>query len=536
MGTQSFEDFASGLKSLGDGLVSFSNSVQGVDSAAIATGVDAAAKLSNLQNSLEPINGILQFILGQGDLGSFGINIAFLGTGLKSFSDSVKDIDVGAISAGVDAASKLAKLQSSLDNIGGLITLFTGDNSLGSFGGAIKKFGSALKDFSDSVSGIDADGIGIAVSSARKLNNLDMSNIKSLEDNTSGIPVFGRRMKSLGSNIADFPSDTCKTAGGAVSKLAGSITKLTKINVGAIENVSSAVKKVGTDSINKINSAFRNGTGQTISVIRSYLSQVASSTRSYGKSQMSSVGKAIGTSFVNGIKSKTGATTSASRALANAARSGVSGVRLYSYGAYAGAGFANGLRSQYGRVYSAAASLARAASAAVRANLSIHSPSRVMYGLGDFSVAGFVNALIDGAASAKSAGKVLVDGALNGVRALADKFSNLVDTDFSASPEIKPVLNLDDYNNNLPNGQVELSQNGYNYLGHQAQVLASNANVPTSYSQQSTSQVVNHYTVNNQGLLDGSIFQVREESDIRKIAKEINRLENETMYRKGIIL
>ena len=36
-------------------------------------------------------------------------------------------------------------------------------------------------------------------------------------------------------------------------------------------------------------------------------------------------------------------------------------------------------------------------------------------------------------------------------------------------------------------------------------------------------------------MLDGAIFQVREESDIHKVAKELNRLENEELYRKGIV-
>ena len=62
---------------------------------------------------------------------------------------------------------------------------------------------------------------------------------------------------------------------------------------------------------------------------------------------------------------------------------------MYDIGQNAAIGLANGLTAQSGAVASAAAALARIVSATVRGALMIHSPSRVMEGLGEFTGEGF---------------------------------------------------------------------------------------------------------------------------------------------------
>lgn len=67
--------------------------------------------------------------------------------------------------------------------------------------------------------------------------------------------------------------------------------------------------------------------------------------------------------------------------------------------------------------------------------------------------------------------------------------------------------------------------------------LASGISKTKSFGSSSGSTINNHtsspITINNQGLLEGAIFQVREEADIQKIAKEINDLTTKEAGNKG---
>ncbi|MEQ7180979.1 hypothetical protein [Enterococcus gallinarum] len=67
--------------------------------------------------------------------------------------------------------------------------------------------------------------------------------------------------------------------------------------------------------------------------------------------------------------------------------------------------------------------------------------------------------------------------------------------------------------------------------------LASGISKTKSFGSSSGSTINNHtsspITINNQGLLEGVIFQVREEADIQKIAKEINDLTTKEAGNKG---
>lgn len=73
--------------------------------------------------------------------------------------------------------------------------------------------------------------------------------------------------------------------------------------------------------------------------------------------------------------------------------------------------------------------------------------------------------------------------------------------------------------------------------GRLAPELASGFSKSSSFGTSSGSITSNHtsspVTINNQGLLEGAIFQVREEADVQKIAKEINDLTTKEAGNKG---
>ena len=67
-------------------------------------------------------------------------------------------------------------------------------------------------------------------------------------------------------------------------------------------------------------------------------------------------------------------------------------------------GIANGIRSGQGAVAAAARALAQSAMSALRSSMQIHSPSRVTYNMGEYTVQGFVEGILD---RRKTAGKAV---------------------------------------------------------------------------------------------------------------------------------
>ncbi len=102
-------------------------------------------------------------------------------------------------------------------------------------------------------------------------------------------------------------------------------------------------------------------------------------------------GKQTGQSLANGLKSQSGVAGSSAGVVVSSVKNAVSGLASdgQTVGTQFSAGMANGIRSGSAGVASAAAEVARKAAESARANLDIHSPSRVMEKVGYWYDEGF---------------------------------------------------------------------------------------------------------------------------------------------------
>ena len=117
-----------------------------VDEEVLTSVIDASTKLAKLQSSLEPIGGVISWFTGRDDLGSFGNNISVFFGSMKTAFESLGDttVDSEVLSSVIDASKKLAEFQSTLEPMGGVISWFTGRTDLGTFGEKIAVFGDAI--------------------------------------------------------------------------------------------------------------------------------------------------------------------------------------------------------------------------------------------------------------------------------------------------------------------------------------------------------------------------------------------------------
>ena len=133
-----------------------------VNQEALTAIINAATSLSNLQSSLENVGGVIDWFTGRDDLATFGTNAGQFMSSMKTAFADLGDTTINqeTISSIISAATELANLQSSLTNMGGVIDWFTGRDDLGTFGTNIGKFAEAMGKLKE---GMGENGISEAV-------------------------------------------------------------------------------------------------------------------------------------------------------------------------------------------------------------------------------------------------------------------------------------------------------------------------------------------------------------------------------------
>ena len=171
-GDNKLSDFAEQLESFGKAMKKYSNAVSGIDSEAVTASANAAKTLSELANGLPNGGGLISKFTGDNSLATFAKQLKPFGEGMKEYAEAISGLDVGAVTASTNAAKSLAELANNLPNRGGLFSFFAGDNSLSSFAKQLKPFGEGMKNYADSISGIDASAVQASTNAAKSLAEL----------------------------------------------------------------------------------------------------------------------------------------------------------------------------------------------------------------------------------------------------------------------------------------------------------------------------------------------------------------------------
>lgn len=230
---------------------------------------------------------------------------------------------------------------------------------------------------------------------------------------TSGMGSIGQALNTVNAYAmsqmsgSGLPQTAGQTGSDTAGKLASGLTSgqgnTTKAALNLAKTVANSVKAVNLGS--NLQSQARQAVTAFTAGIRGQTSTAGNAAKALGTStakalsdcNLAASGRTEGTSFGNAfavaIASQNGAARSSGNGLAlnakNALQAGING--SHNIGLQFSAGFASGIRSGQNGVAAAAAAVANAAANAAKANLDIHSPSRVGNWIGkmfDYGVGG----------------------------------------------------------------------------------------------------------------------------------------------------
>lgn len=240
-GGNDLSTFAEGIIPFGEAMKSYGQSVSGIDAEAITASAVAAQALAQLQSTLPNVGGVVEFFTGGNDLSKFSEGLVPFGAAMKSYSDSVIGIDSAAITASATAAQSLAELQSVLPNVGGVMEFFTGGNDLGTFSAGIIPFGTAMKSYGEAVADINSEAISASAIAAQSLAQLQttlpavggvmefFTGGNDLATFAATIVPFGAAMKSYGDAVAEINTEAITASAIAAQSLAQFQTTLPQI-------------------------------------------------------------------------------------------------------------------------------------------------------------------------------------------------------------------------------------------------------------------------------------------------------------------
>ena len=227
--------------------------------------ISAATSLGRLQSNLDSVGGVVDWFTGRDDLGTFGTNVASFISSMKTAFAQLDGVtfNTEAMTAVINAASKLADLQSKLEPIGGVVSWFSGRSDLGTFGDNIALFASAMKKLKE---GMGEDGIPeTVVTSISNAGNAIIELQKALPeehwfDGKMNLSEFSDYVTDFGDAMATFAAKAAEIDSGAVSTVISTAYRVKNLIESLVGLDTSGVKAftgIGTGGIGADGPAYK---------------------------------------------------------------------------------------------------------------------------------------------------------------------------------------------------------------------------------------------------------------------------------------
>lgn len=475
-GENDMDDFGEQLVPFGRAMKNFSDAVSGLKADVIQNSVTAGQALLELANTVPNTGGVVSWFTGDNDLETFGEQLVPFGTAMKNYSLAVTGLDASVVTNSANAAKALVELSNNLPNSGGIVSWFTGDNDIASFGEQLVSFGQSFAAYYNSVSGVDVAKLSGVVVEFRNL--VDLANgIKSVD--TSGMSTFAQNLTNLGNAGIDGFINAFTNANSRVSTAAN--TMITTF-INAAKAQQGNLTSTFTTMINGIVATFTSKYSQFTIMGQTMMTNFISGIRTGDASarsafvtivpgcltairnkfyEFNTVGQTTMTNLIAGIRTKNQLAKDAFVQIINSCLTAIRNkyTDFYNAGKYLVEGFAAGITANTYMAEARARAMARAAAAAAEAELDINSPSKVGYRIGGFFGMGFVNSLIDYTDKSYDAGASVAKSAKEGLRNAVSKIGDFIENGIDSQPTIRPLLDLSDVTEGAGRLSALLSRN-----------------------------------------------------------------------------
>ena len=447
--------FSEQLVPFGRAMKGFADEVAGMDTAVVGEASTAGKALAEMAATLPNSGGVAAWFAGENDMLDFCVRLVPFGRAMKGFAEAVSGLRTDVVQNGATAGKALVELANTIPNTGGVVSWFTGDNDLILFGEQLVPFGQAMKNYSLSVAGLDSNVVVNSTNAAKALmelaNNLpNNGGIVSWFTGDNDIASFGEQLVEFGKSFANYYNSI---SGIDVNKLNGVVAEfrnlvdlanvIKNVDTSGMSNFAKDLTNLGNSGVDGFINAFVDANSK---ITTAFTTMVNSIVRAFESQyyHFTVIGSTMMTNLASGVRSKE---PSLKNAFITIIAGCLTAIRnkyreFYNAGEYLVEGFAKGIEENTWQAEESAAAMASAAADAAKAALDINSPSKVGQRIGGFFGMGFVNSLIDYADKSYEAGIEMASAAKNGLSNAISKVRDFIEGNVDAQPTIRPVLDL----------------------------------------------------------------------------------------------
>lgn len=430
--TENLTSFPEDVVLLGEAIKSFATSItaEGVDLDKVTQATDILDDFVGIKDKLEPVGGIVDWFKGRTDLGNFASQISTLGDGIAKYADKIAGKDFTDAQASVGPLQALADVQNTIGTTGGLAQLFSGVQSLSTFGSELGQLGTGVAGYADAIKGKDFSNaeasVGPLLALARAHEMINSA------PNWASLDSFGDSITSIGTKLATFQTDTMSIDANRINTVVAAINSLL-----ALGQTQAGANTAADGAKNIFN--FLKG-----------LTDKQGGFAGIGDSTIAELAGGLASDFVeafnNGLSNGESSAKIQGGYLGQAARDGAaSWINDFDTVGYnMSIGLANGITSGIYQVTSAAYNVGAAALGAAQAAVNSHSPSLKFMELGMFMDKGLAIGLTSYAGMVREAAGDSAESALTETASVVAKVSSMLAQGVDEAPTIRPVLDLTD--------------------------------------------------------------------------------------------
>ncbi len=255
-GKGNIEAFAGQFEAFGTALKTYGDTVADANNAAILMSIPGVKALVEIANSI-PDYGIFDIFTGMKSMSVFGAQLLLFGIGLTMYSWEVALANIKAIQDSIPAVRALVEISNTLENSGGAISWFTGDNNFKKFGEQLKSFGEAFSEYGNSIANVDFQKIRESVVGARSLVDVAnaipdsgglwgwLSGKQNLDDLGNNLSKFGKGMAGYYNAIEDVVFTDSTQMLNQIRKILEFALEVQNVDLSPMENFGKKIKAFG---------------------------------------------------------------------------------------------------------------------------------------------------------------------------------------------------------------------------------------------------------------------------------------------------
>ncbi|MBQ6446475.1 MAG: hypothetical protein IJJ10_03300 [Bacillus sp. (in: Bacteria)] len=451
-GSVTMGDFAEGLITFGECIISFGTSMTGLTSGmidGIANAATASQYIKDILSSLgddAKTGGIKQLFEGYTSLESFSSEMEAYGSAIFNFGEKVKTLDenhIKGITNAVDATKNLSQL-SEITKGFGLKSIFEGFSSTDSIVSNLSAYGEGLSGFANAIVDLNL-GQEVYLAAKRTIDLLtDMQKVDG-----SATVGFSMALQNIGkAGVSGFLQAFQDTA----TVLQPTIHLFLEAAVQYIKNGETAFNESGGQLANAVAKGFSSKQRAVVQAIQLVITAVIVKLSSFN-SMFRTKGEAHMSQYISGLNLKGGEAATTASAIGSrvqtAFAASINMSKFYSLGIDCMTGFMLGMQFKALAVYAAAYKIGKDTVDATKRAVNSNSPSKEFFRIGQYNDQGLINGTLSMQKEVSGAYTSIGNSSIAAMRSSIAKINDYISEGIDPDPVIRPVMDLSNVNEGI---------------------------------------------------------------------------------------